>query len=71
MPFSCVLKSHRACSDIRPPWRRMEKGASMLIVDSGGQHGIRLHQFGILRFPYNLRVECHYLKNVVLQFKRK
>lgn len=68
MPFSHVLKSHRASSVIRPPWRRMEKGGSMLIVDSGGQYGIRLHLFGILRFLYNLRGECHYLKNTVLQF---
>lgn len=35
----------------------MEKDAFMLAMDSGGQHGIRLHLFGILRFLYNLKVE--------------
>lgn len=35
---------------LKPPWRRMEKDASLLAMDSGGRGGIRLHLFGILRF---------------------
>lgn len=71
MPFSQVLKCHRADSGIKPPWKRMEEDASMLAMDSGGQRGIRLHLVGILRFLYNLKVERYSLKNAVLQFKKK
>jgi len=33
MPFSQVLKSHRTGSGIKPPWKRMEKDASMMAMD--------------------------------------
>lgn len=41
----------------------------MLATDSGGQRGIRLHLFGILRFLYNLKLDS--LEHAVLQFKKK
>lgn len=48
----------------------MDKDVSVLAMYSGGQCGIILHLFCVLRFLYNLRVECYSLKNVVLLFKK-